>query len=425
MADVTSVTPLLEEVWAPTWNKTFSEEIVALSRIERSSAGITNEVAAGFGTSSGRYVVIPLNIKRNQGLGSRTERTTLPSPGQLSWTSSKVRLRTQYAIGDITVQALELANSNPQSFINTLEVEQESMRTAAKYDYARQVYGKVRGDLASISSYVVGTGVATLDATAYPYGNQHFVGQRGMTVDVVDPAGPTVKNVGSVEVTAISSSANTVTLSGTFSIAPASGDVIVRRGDYNQEINGFEEMIQDSGSFQELDPATVPEWAAYEKALSSVSYTDKHIFSVLDYIRRTSSDSPSVVFTGLGMWRSIYDYLDGDRRFNNTVEFAHGVNGIPLHFKGKTIPIVDDPLYPENPFPTLGTTTGNLTFVCEDKCKVYRESRGWHYAEETGSMFINNQAREDSWEFRMRQHSQFGTSLRNCHARLTGVLITA
>lgn len=421
MSDITSVTPLLKEVWAPRFNKVFSEEIVALSRIERTSDGITNEVPAGFGTSVGRYVVIPLQVTRNHGVGSRSEREAFPQPGELGWNSTKVRLRKQTAVGDITAEALELANVAQRSFINTFDREQEGLKDAALYDYARQVYGSVTGSLGTISSYAAG--VATLDTTVYPYGNVHFYGQRGMIVDVVDTSGA-IKNVGAVTVTAVSDTASTVTLSGTFASAPASTDIIVRRGSYNREINGWNDMVQNTGTYQELAPATVPEWVSEELTVSG-TYTDKHVFRLLDKIRKKSNKTPSVIFTGTGVWRSIYDYLDGDRRFNNTVEFAHGVDGIPLHFKGKTIPIVDDPMYPENPNPTLGTTTGDMLAICEDEVKIYREARGWHFAEETGSMFIPAQDRSDAWEFRMRQFSQIGTHLRNCHGRINAVTISA
>jgi len=132
-----------------------------------------------------------------------------------------------------------------------------------------------------------------------------------------------------------------------------------------------------------------------------------------------------VFFTGLGVWRSIYDYLDGDRRFVNTVEFSHGVNGIPIHYKGRTIEIVDDPMYPEPKFPTLGTTTSDILGINEESIKVYKDPKGWHYIDKSGSIFIPASDRTDAWEYRMRQYSQLGTKLRNVHGRLTGVTITA
>lgn len=425
MADLTSVTPILKEIWAPSFNKTFSEEVVALARIERTSDGITNEIPAGFSNgATGRYVVIPLNVTRNAGIGGRGERDPFPQPGELGWSSTKVRLAKQTAVGDITAEALQLANSNPRSFINTFDREQDGLKEAAHFDYGRQTYGSSTGSMGTVSSWVGATGVLTIDSSVYPYGNINFYGQRGAKVDIVDTSSGTVKNVGAATVTAVSDTANTITLSGTFGTAPAAGDIVVRRGSYNKEINGWNDMVQNSGTFQELAPATVPEWISEEITVSG-TYTDKHLFRMLDKIRKKSNKTPTVFFTGTGVWRSIYDYLDGDRRFNDTVMFAHGVEGIPLHYKGKVIPIVDDPFYPENPNPTLGSTTGDMLAICESEVKVYKEDRGWHFAEETGSMFIPAQDRSDAWEFRMRQYSQLGTHLRNCHGRVNAITITA
>lgn len=423
MGDITSVTPILHEMWAPRFNKVFSEEVVALSRIERTSEGITSEVPAGFGTNSGRYVVIPIQTTRNPAVSSIDEWEAYPQPDSMGWASCKVRLRKQVAAGHISEEALDLVTGNPRSFANAFDREMEDTKAAALYDYARQVYGGVSNSLGTISSYVAGTGVATLDTTAYPYGNEHFYGHRGLTVDVVSADG-VVKNVGAVEVTAISTTASTVTLSGTFGVTPAATDIIVRRGSYNRGLNGFNDMVKSTGTYQELAPASVPEWAALEYTVDG-TYTDKHVIRFINQFRKLSGDTPSAFFTGTGVWTSIYDYLDGDRRFDNTVEFAHGVSGIPLNIKGRIVPIVDDPMYPENPNPTLGTTQGDLLGVCEDKIKLYREASGWQVVDKSGSMFINSQDRSGSWEFRLRQYSQIGTELRNAHGRINQITITA
>src|SRR6056297_799398 len=111
MADLTSVAPMLKETWPDAFETAFSNEIVGISRIEQTSEGLGEDM-------SGRYAVVPMKVRRNQGIGSRGERGILPLPGKQGFVGTRVTLRYQYGVGDITVQGLKLADREPRSFVN-------------------------------------------------------------------------------------------------------------------------------------------------------------------------------------------------------------------------------------------------------------------------------------------------------------------
>lgn len=399
MADLESAAPMLKEVWPDAFETAFSQEVVGIARVERTSDGISTDF-------SGRYVVIPMKVRRNQGIGSRAERAILPLPGKQGWVGSRVTMRYQYGIGDITMQGLKLADTEPRSFINLLDQEMSGLRDDVMKDYARQFYGDGTGRLADTVGAPAGN-VVTVTSIQYL--------EVEMLVDIVDPAGPTVV-VEAAEITDIDEDAKTITLSNVTS--SADGFVVVRHGDYNQEINGLGALV-GSGEVQNLDSADEPKWASPTfTAGAPRAYDEMHFIKALDSTRRRSGKDVSVIFTDFGGRRAMFADLVPGREYVNTIEFAHGFSAMPFNYGAKTIPVVEDPDYPGD----YDSDTTSFLGVNESVMKVYRDPAGWHFAEETGSMFLAKQDRSDAWEFRIRQISQLGISQRNCHFRVDNII---
>lgn len=405
MADLTSVDAMLKEVWPDSFETAFSNEIVALSRIERTSEGVSQDI-------SGRYTVVPLQVGRNHGIGSRAERGVLPTPGNQQYVGTRVTLRHQYGVGDITSQALKLADREPRSFINTLDRELSGLKNDLMKDYARQVYNQQSGVLATVNG-APAANVITVDGL----GTQYI--EVGMILDSVTVSGPTVTNTG-MEVTAVDRDAKTITVDDDTGVLD--NDILVRSGSYNQEINGFTSLVDDTLAVQNLDPANEEKWKSVIKSEAAHAYSEVEIINTLDFVRRNTGKEISVMFTDFGVRRAIFADLVQQRQYHNTVEFGHGFSALPFNYGAKTIPIVEDPDYPTD-YAADGdaATTGSILGLCEDTVKVYREAEGWHFAEETGSMFLAKTDRSDAWEFRVRQFSQLGINQRNCHFRINNI----
>lgn len=393
MADLTTVAPLLKEVWLPTMNTAFNEEIIGLARIER-TGGITNDV-------SGRYTVVPVRTKRHQGIGARPERGILPLPGQRGYIGTRVEVGAHYAVSDITAHTLALADGDPKSFANMFDEEFSGLRDDARKDMARQVYGTGGTGMAAVSGAPSGTTV-TVDKVQYL--------EPDMLVDFVDAATEAV-NAAGVLIESVDEDAKEIEVDNATGITDT--DLIVRAGSYGIEITGFDAIIDDTSTLQNIDPANEPRWASYvdDNGGTGRAWSEIKQKQVIDVIRKRGGKIPSAMFTGFGVERAVFSELSQDRQFNNTVEFASGFSALPFYYGAQVIPIVSDPDFPEE----IDAASGKILMVSEADVMFFQEDRGWHFADETGSIFIAKADRSDAWEYRMRVFSQLGTKQRNSH----------
>ena len=403
MADLTSAAPMLKEVWPDAFETAFSQEIVGISRLETTSEGIVTDY-------SGRYVVIPMKVRRNQGIGSRAERAVLPLPGKQGWSGSRVTMRYQYGVGDITLQGLKLADAEPRSFINLLDQEMSGLRDDVMKDYARQFYGNGTGALCVVTDDTTGTAdvnTLTVDSTQYL--------QVEMKVDFVLESGPTVE-VTAAEIVSIDETTKDVVFDVNVS-AVTEAAIAVRTGDYNQEINGLGALV-GSAEVQNLAPADEPSWESPVFTAGAPRAYDEMLFiKAIDSTRRRTGKAVSVMFTDFGGRRAMFADLVQGREYVNTIEFAHGFSAMPFNYGTETLPVVEDPDFPND----YDATVTQFIGVNEGQLKIYRDTEGWHFAEETGSMFLAAQDRSDAWEFRIRQISQLGISQRNSHFRIQNI----
>lgn len=397
MADLTSVQSLLKEVWHDRLEVAFSQEIVGLQRIQSSSEGVRSDI-------SGRYTVVPMRVGRNEGLGSRLEREVLPLPGQQQYVAARVELTKQVGVGDISAEALKLADREPRSFINTIDRELEGLKDDLMFDYARQFYGNGVGTMATVVA-VAGNDVEV--------DNWQYLGEDAR-LDAVDPATGIV-SAAYRTIVSIDEDDDEITLDDAAGVQ--AGDVLVRSGSYGKEINGLGIGLQADVPLQNIDPAVVRRWNPVVVTDAARAYNELEVIQALDSTRRKAGKQATVMFTGFGVRRAIFSTLVANREFHNTIEFGHGFSALPFTLGAKTIPIVEDPHFPE----AFGAATGSILGVCEEDVAIYRHEDGWHFADETGSIFLQATNRSDAWEFRVRQFSQMGYHQRNSHFRIDAI----
>ena len=409
MADIGSVAPMLREVWPASFNTAFSNEIVALSRIEESEQGVSNEI-------SGRYTTVPLRVSRNEGIGSRPERGILPSPGRQGYVTGQIELKAQYGVGSVTSHVLNLADTDRRSFIDAITEELEGVQDDVMKDYARMVYTPSTGELAE----VVSTGTENGDDYIEVDHIQYFVGADDRAIDAIDVAGPTV-TASEMIVTGWNVDDNRVYVDNNDGVS--AGNILVREGNYHEETYGLLELIDDETTVENINPNDVPKWKSVvlgrdrADAGNPEPWDETEIVRANDEVRISANENISVMFTGFGVRRAVFNDLKQQREYVNTIEFAHGFEALPFHLGSRTIPLVADPDYPED----RGATSGSILGVDESTVSIFREPSGWHFAEESGSMFIPATNREDSFEFRMRQFSNLGIRQRNCHFKILGL----
>lgn len=395
-ATLATIESYLKEVYQGRIREQLNDEIVALKRITRSGAGVTNEVG-------GKYVTFPIHTRRNSGIGSRFESEALPTPGQQGHAAARVGLKYAYGGVQLTGQAISLSDTDAKAFAKALDNEVEGLKNDLKKDMNRQIYGNGNGAIGVATGANTGATVPVADARLF---------QIGMVVDT--QTGTTVDNTNLVVASvSLAPGANTVTFTTTPSTALASADIIVRAGSGirsagTKELTGLAAIVSDSGTLYNIDPSVEPEWKASVSANGGTprALSEALMIRMTDDIR-TKGGSTTLILQSLGVRRAYFNLLSQLRQTVNTQEFTGGFSGLAFTTDRGEIPVVADVDAPLN----------TQWFINEDAVTYYRDEE-WHFLDKDGSMW--KQVRDangdyDAYYARMVEYHELGTDRRNSH----------
>jgi hypothetical protein len=395
-ATLATIESYLKEVYQGRIREQLNEEIVALKRITRSGAGVTNEVG-------GKYVTFPIHTRRNSGIGSRFENQALPVPGRQGHAAARVGLKYAYGGVQLTGQAISLSDTDAKAFAKALDNEVEGLKNDLMKDMNRQIYGNGNGAIG------VATGANT--AGVVPVADARLF-QIGMVCDT--QTGTTVDNTNLVvSSVSLAPGANTVTFTTTPGTNLASGDIIVRAGSGiaaggTKELTGLAAIVSNTGTLYNIDPTVEPEWQASVSANGGTNraLSEALMIQMTDSIR-TKGGSTSLILQSLGVRRSYFNLLSQLRQTVNTQEFTGGFSGLAFTTDRGEIPVVADVDAPLN----------TQWFLNEDAITYYRDEE-WHFLDKDGSMW--KQVRDsngdyDAYYARMVEYHELGTDRRNSH----------
>jgi hypothetical protein len=395
-ATLATIESYLKEVYQGRIREQLNEEIVALKRITRSGAGVTNEVG-------GKYVTFPIHTRRNSGIGSRFENQALPVPGRQGHAAARVGLKYAYGGVQLTGQAISLSDTDAKAFAKALDNEVEGLKNDLMKDMNRQIYGNGNGAIGVATGANTGAVVPVADARLF---------QIGMVCDT--QTGTTVDNTNLVvSSVSLAPGANTVTFTTTPGTALASADIIVRAGSGiaaggTKELTGLAAIVSNTGTLYNIDPTVEPEWQASVSANGGTprALSEALMIQMTDSIR-TKGGSTSLILQSLGVRRAYFNLLSQLRQTVNTQEFTGGFSGLAFTTDRGEIPVVADVDAPLN----------TQWFLNEDAITYYRDEE-WHFLDKDGSMW--KQVRDsngdyDAYYARMVEYHELGTDRRNSH----------
>jgi hypothetical protein len=426
------VNALTKEIYQGKIREQLQDEIVGLKRITRSSSGVTSEVG-------GKYVTFPIRVSRNSGIGYRQEDETLQDAGTQGYARVNIGLKYGYGRVKLTGQAMELAETNYQSFASTLDREMSGLKNDIAKDSARIFYGDGTGSWSTIKT-PLGTAATT---TTYGVDNpQYFFGQVGAIVDIValpvtasagadgpkyvepnslpqDPAllnaplytGPTVVNTAAaLEITGVDVAAKTITvksLTGNCPVATA-GNIIVRRGNYGREPYGLAALVGQQNLFN-VDTTKFPVWRSVLNANGGTlrPLSEGSMIKMTDDVR-VQGGVCSLILTSLGVRRAYFNLLTQQRRYTNTKEFGGGMTGLAFN-NGREIPVVED----------VDAPPSKMWFLQESDFTVYRD-KDWSWLDTDGGIWkwVQN---KDAFEAVNKQYWQIGIERRNSQGLLSDI----
>lgn len=393
-ATLTTATNILKEIYEPRIREQLQNWLKTSKRIEQTSEGVTSEVG-------GKYVVFPVHVKRNHGIGARLEMEQLPTAQNQGYARAQVLLSYQYGSVRLSGQSMELAQSNFQAFASVLDEEVNGIQRDLAKDFNRQIYGTSVGALVTITG---ANAAAVIPAT-----NTQYL-EVGMLIDVYDSTGVTLKTaVGGVTITAITKNTN-FTVSVAPGVATVNGDIAVRQGSLNREIIGLAQIVDDTSQLFNINPATEPLWKSVINANGGVNraLSEGLMIKMVDDVY-TNGGNTTAIFTTLGVRRAYFNLLTQQRRYCDTKDFEGGFKGLAFSTDNGEIPVVTD----------VDCQPNRMYFMNEKELKIYRES-DWSFMDRDGSKW-QRVIGFDAYDATLYKYCQLGTHRRNSHGKIMDI----
>lgn len=382
-ATLTTATNILKEIYEPKIQDQLQNELTTSKRLEQTSEGVTSEVG-------GKYVVFPIHVRRNHGIGARLEMEQLPTAQNQGYASARISLAYLYGAVRLSGQTMELAKTNAQAFASVLDQEMDGLQTDVAKDMNRQVFGTSVGVLmTSTAAYAVNTITTT---------NTQYM-EVGMVVDIYDSTGVTLR-ASARNVTAVTPT--TIVVDGAAIAAGANGDIVVRTGSLNRETIGLSQIVNDTGVLYNVDPAVEAKWKSQVNANGGTNraLSESLMIRMVDDVR-TQGGKTTLITTTLGVRRSYFNLLVQQREYSNVTEFEGGFKGLKFTTDNGEIPVISD----------LDCQPNRMYFLNEKTLKYYRES-DWSFMDRDGSKW-QRVVGFDAYDATLYTYRQLGCHRRN------------
>ncbi|MFG2268106.1 phage major capsid protein [Streptomyces sp. NPDC048720] len=391
-ATLTTATNILKEIYEPKMQDQLMNELKTSKRLEQTSEGVTSEVG-------GKYVVFPIHVKRNHGIGARLEMEQLPTAQNQGYASARVSLAYLYGAVRLSGQTMELAKTNAQAFASVLDQEMNGLQTDVAKDMNRQVFGTSVGAL--------GTATGGYATTTIPMTNTQYM-EVGMFVDVYDSTGVTQRATGRT-VTAVNANTSVV-LDGANIAAGASGDIVVRQGNLNRETIGLQQIVSATGVLYNIDPAVETKWKSLVDANGGTNraLSESLMIRMVDNVRQQGGQT-TVITTTPGVRRSYFNLLVQQRQYVNTKDFGGGFTGLEFTTDNGAIPLISD----------FDCQPNRMYFLNEKALKFYRES-DWSFMDRDGSKW-QRVIGFDAYDATLYTYRNLGCHRRNSQALVADI----
>ncbi len=390
-ATLTTATNILKEIYEPKIQDQLMNELKTSKRLEQTSEGVTSEVG-------GKYVVFPVHVKRNHGIGARLEGEQLPSAQNQGYASARVSLAYLYGSLQLTGQSMRLAKTNYQAFASVLDQEVNGVQADLAKDMNRQVFGTSVGVLVtSTAAYAANT--ITTTNTQYA--------EVGMIIDIYDSTGVTQRATGRT-ITAVTPT--TIVFDGAAVATGANGDIVVRLGNLNRETIGLQQIVSATGTLYNIDPTVETKWKSIMNGNSGTNraLSESLMIKQVDDIRQQGGQT-TVITTTPGVRRSYFNLLVQQREYSNTKDFGGGFTGLAFTTDNGEIPLMSD----------FDCQPNRMYFLNEKTLKFYREG-DWSFMDDDGSKW-QRVINYDAYQATLFKYTQLGCHRRNSQGLVSDI----
>lgn len=370
--------------------------------------GIYRGAAKGKFDYVGLQVNRPLKVRRNPGIGAVADAGTLPKVGRQTTIQAVINCKFNYLRFGLSGPLIAASKNDKGSFVRNAAYELEEGYNDLRSDVNRQMSWDGTGDIALMNAAAAGSTSIVIKGRESTEPALKFI-DVDWVFDIYTTAGALVQS--GITVSAITdgtASSTTATLTCDQAVTASAGDVLVRSGTFNNEIQGL---------LTQLDGATSTVFSidrsAYTQTTANVidnnggQLTLDLMQRLQDETERRGGKGVNAIWCDYSTRRMYNKLLVADKRYVNSMKGDGGFankNESYLEFNGI-------PLVPDKDCPT------RLFMLPSGKIEKYTLEE-MAFADDTGTMYIA-QAEADLLEVRVR----FFSNLFNSHAANSGVLL--
>jgi hypothetical protein len=330
----------------------------------------------------------PLKVRRNPGIGATSDGGVLPSIGFQTTIQAVINAKYNYLRAGLTGPMLKASQGDKGAFVSQMSFEMDEGMKDLVWDIGRQLYWDGTGTLATLSANAVATNVITATGRESTEAGNKFL-DVGYTIDIYSTGG-VLKAQGAV-ITALSGT-TTVTLTLNQAVTAASGDIIVRSGAYNQEIQGILTTLgtTQTSTIYSVDRSTYPSYQGNALSNAGAQLSLDFLQQLYNAALSRGGKRIDAVFSDFNTERMYNKLLVADKRYVNRVvgdgTFSSKERSY-LEFGG--VAWVADQVAPTRVF-MLDSKTWEKAVLSE-----------LEWADETGAYMIA-QSEADAFEMRLR-----------------------
>lgn len=391
-ATMSTLQDVLKNFYIGPVRENLNQATVLLAQLKKSSKEVV-----------GDKVILPLHFGRNSGVGARGTSGTgvLPTAGNQQYKRAEFATKDIYGRIQISGKTIRATKTDKGAFLRSVTAETKGMADDLANDINRQLYGNGDGILAT-----AGTGgtsaTITVDSTQYL--------EEGMVLDFY--TGVTATNTSKV-ISTIDSDTQ-ITLSS--SITWTTGDYIRRAGvGATDEMNGLNLITNNSGSLENIDPASYTIWKGnvFGDDSSLVALKEIDMQNAIDAAERKGGKIDMIVtsFSGYSKFASL---LMDQKRFTSpsVTKLKGGFSFIDYN----DIPVVKDRHCQES------STSTRMYFLSLKSLGIYRMA-DFQWAQEDGNILARQvgAGAQEAYEGTLVCDMEFATDARRYHSVLKGI----
>lgn len=270
---------------------------------------------------SGRKGIFPVSFGVNEGVYARADKGTFGDSQTDKPELAEVSAKFIYALFEISGPTMSATRDTPGAFEEALSLSLENTITGLRLDLARQVIGDGTGTIALVQSRT-DTDTIVVDS---PFGLTQYKSNRpvkniiraNMPLDVLDAATPSTQHADNLAVSSVTHTDSGTTLNFTaagVAAAAADGDLVVRDGNRNLEIEGWFAAVSTNttASYLNISRSGQPGWQgvtldAADGGAAAVPLSPDHLRDTVDLIMEQTGEMPGFITCNFKQRRNIYN----------------------------------------------------------------------------------------------------------------------